>query len=177
MLFLLLTLLTVCHAIHDCLSSTKFLILLIWTWKYYFRSFWYVFVSSLCAFLSFCTLAFVGFLLLHKDTVFTLSHFCLTASVSHGTVFGSWVGWYEFRNCFHLNIDEIFCILHLEYVFQISPEEHQICFLQLLYIIVNSSIGKWGPIVFCGFDCFYFRIRCIFVVTIPCSEDAPSKEE
>ena len=45
-LFLQLTSFTVCHTIRDCLSSTKFLILLIWNWKYSFCSFWYVFVLS-----------------------------------------------------------------------------------------------------------------------------------
>ena len=47
--FLLITSFTVCHAIHDCLSSTKFLILLIWSWMCSFCSCWYVlvlFVSS-----------------------------------------------------------------------------------------------------------------------------------
>ena len=43
-------------------------------------------VSSLFVFLSFCALAFVGFLLLYKDTIFTLSHFFLTTSVSHETL-------------------------------------------------------------------------------------------
>ena len=40
----------------------------------------------LCAFLSFWALALVGFLLLHKDAVFTLSHFLLTNSLSLGTL-------------------------------------------------------------------------------------------
>ena len=43
-------------------------------------------ISSLCAILSFCTLALVWFLLLHKDAVFTLSCIFVTASVSHGTL-------------------------------------------------------------------------------------------
>ena len=51
--FLLFTSLTVCKAIHDCLYSTEFLILLILLWMYSSGSFWYVLVSSLCAFLSF----------------------------------------------------------------------------------------------------------------------------
>ena len=53
------------------------------TLNVFFYSFWYVLVNSLFPFLSFCTLAFVGFLLLHKDTVFSLSCFFFTASVSH----------------------------------------------------------------------------------------------
>ena len=82
-LFLLLTSFTVCHTIQDCLSSTKFLILLIWSWMYSVCSFKYALVSSLCAFLSFWALALVGFLLLHRDAIFILSHFFLTANVSH----------------------------------------------------------------------------------------------
>ena len=79
MLFLPLTSFTVCHANRDCLSSAVFLILLIWPGMYYYLSFW---CSSLWAFLSFCTLAFVGFLLLHKDAFFMLSHFFLINSDS-----------------------------------------------------------------------------------------------
>ena len=45
----------------------SFLILSIWPWIYSFCSFWYVIVSSLCAFVSFCALIFIGFLSLHKD--------------------------------------------------------------------------------------------------------------
>ena len=77
-LFFLLISFTVGHTIWDCLSSTEFLILLIWPWMYS--------ICSLCAYLSFCTLVLVGFLLLHRDAVFTLSHFFLTANVSHGTL-------------------------------------------------------------------------------------------
>ena len=51
-----------------------------------FVLFWYVLVSSLWAFLSFCALVFVGFLLPHKDTVFTLSRFVPTACVIHRTL-------------------------------------------------------------------------------------------
>ena len=79
-LFLLLTSFIVCHAIRGYLSSTEFLILLIWPWMY---SFCYVFVSSLCAFLSFCALVFVEFLLIHKDVVIS---FFQTDSVSHGAL-------------------------------------------------------------------------------------------
>ena len=59
MLFLLLTSFNVCHAILDCLSSTDFLILLIWSWMYSVCSFRYALFSSLCAFLSFWTLPWV----------------------------------------------------------------------------------------------------------------------
>ena len=76
-LFLLLTSFTVCHAIRDCLCSTEFLILLIWPWLHYICSFWYVLISSLCVFLSFWTLELLGFLLLHRDAVFSLSCFFL----------------------------------------------------------------------------------------------------
>ena len=54
-LFLLLTTLTVCHAILDCLSSTEFLILWIRFCMYsvHFLFFRYMSVNSFCAFLSF----------------------------------------------------------------------------------------------------------------------------
>ena len=82
-LFLLLTSFTVCDAVWSCLSSTEFLILLIWPWMYSICSFWYALISSLSAFLRFWRLALVGFLLLHRDGVFTLSCFFLTANVSN----------------------------------------------------------------------------------------------
>ena len=44
-------------------------------------------ISSLCAYLNFRALALIGILLLLRDTVFMLSHFFLTACVSHGTLF------------------------------------------------------------------------------------------
>ena len=61
-LFLLLTLFTICHAIPDCLSSTESLILLIWFCMYSFR---YMLANSFCTFLSFRALVLVGFFLLH----------------------------------------------------------------------------------------------------------------
>ena len=85
--FLLLSSFTVCHATWDSLSSTKFLILLMWPWMYYVCFFWYVLISSLCAFLSFWALALVVFLLLHRNAVFTFRFF-LTANVSLRTLVG-----------------------------------------------------------------------------------------
>ena len=79
--FLPLTSFTVCHANYDCLSSTKFLILLIWP-----RIILFVYVSSLCTFLSFCELAFVGFLLLSKGVFFYIILFFLTATDFNGTL-------------------------------------------------------------------------------------------
>ena len=69
-LFFLFTLFTVCHAIRDCLSSTEFLILLIWLWMYSICSFLYLLISSLCAFLSFWALAFVRFLFYYTGMLF-----------------------------------------------------------------------------------------------------------
>ena len=58
---------TVCQTNSDCLSFTEFLILLICFWMYSTCLFWYVFVSSLWAFLNFCPLVFIVFLLLYND--------------------------------------------------------------------------------------------------------------
>ena len=60
-LFLLLTLFTICHAILDCLSSTESLILSIWFCMYSVCSFRYMLANSFCAFLSFRALVLVGF--------------------------------------------------------------------------------------------------------------------
>ena len=85
-LFLLLTSFTVCHAIRDCLSSTEFLILLIWPWMYSIYSFCNIFIRWFCVFLSFWALALVWILLLHRNAVFTLSRFFLSAIVFLGTL-------------------------------------------------------------------------------------------
>ena len=74
-LFLLFTLFTICHAILNCLSSTEFLILLIWFCRYSVCSFRYMLVNSFWAFLSFWALILVGFLLLHREAVFTSAYF------------------------------------------------------------------------------------------------------
>ena len=81
-LFLLLTFFTICLAIRDCITSTEFLILLIWHWMYFICSFWYALSSFLWVF-SFWALVLVGFLLLYRDAVFTLSRFFWTTNVSH----------------------------------------------------------------------------------------------
>ena len=85
-LFLLLTLFTVCHAILDCLSSSESLILLIWFGFYPICSFRYMLFSSFCAFLCFWELILIGFLLLHRKAVFTSARFFLTTNVSHRTL-------------------------------------------------------------------------------------------
>ena len=72
--FLLLTSFIVRQTIRDGLSSTEFLILFLWSWKYFVWSL-YALVDSLCAFLSFWALALVRFLLLHSDGVFMSSCF------------------------------------------------------------------------------------------------------
>ena len=43
-------------------------------------------VNSFCAFLSFCVLILVGFLLWHREVIFTSACFFLTTNVSHGTL-------------------------------------------------------------------------------------------
>ena len=83
-LFILLTLLTVCYAILDCLSSSESLILLIWLCMYSICSFKYMIANSFCAFLRLRVLILVRLFLLHLEAVFTSSRFFLTANVSHG---------------------------------------------------------------------------------------------
>ena len=86
-LILLLTLFIVCHAILDCLSSTEFLILSIWSCMYSVCLFTYMLANSFCAFLSFSALVLVGFFLLLLEGFFTSARFSLTDNVSHGTLY------------------------------------------------------------------------------------------
>ena len=128
-LFILLTSFTVCYAIRDWLFCTRFLILLIWPWMYSFCSFWYVLVSSICAFSSFYVLAFNGFLLLHKDTVLRYLVFFLTANDSHGTLHLT-LGLVSTYSAAVASMWQLtnFCIRHSGWG-EISPEEYQIYFL------------------------------------------------
>ena len=66
---------TYCHINRDCPSPTEILILLIWLWIYFDCFFFFVYICSLWSFLSFCALAFIGFLLLSKDAFFMISCF------------------------------------------------------------------------------------------------------
>ena len=135
-LFFLLTSFTVCHDIRDCLYPSEFLIL-INSLNIFFLLF-VVCVNSLCASLSFSALAFVRFLLLHKDTFFTLS---LGLVGRHSVVASMWaltVFIFFIRIiCFGYLLKSIVFISHSYRIFR-----------------ANISIGKWGPVVCNGFDCF-----------------------
>ena len=85
-LFVLLTSFIVCQAILDCLSFTESLILSSWFCTYSVCSFRYMLANSFCAFFCFRVFAFVGFFLLHLETVLCLHVFSLTANVFHRTL-------------------------------------------------------------------------------------------
>ena len=71
-----------------------------------------------------------------------------------------------------------FHICYWEYIFQISPEEYQICFYSYCIFIASISIANWGPVITCGFDCsFLHRFQHIFAQTFLWLEDTPSKKE
>ena len=71
-------------------------------------SFWNALISSLCAFLTFSVLAFIGFLLLHGDSFFTLSRFLRKCeSLLWNSLFGTWFGWYALCCSFHVGVDEV----------------------------------------------------------------------
>ena len=74
-LFFLLTLFIICHAILDCLSSTESLISSIWFCMYSVCSLRYMLANSFCAFFSFRAFVFVGFFLLLLEAVFTSARF------------------------------------------------------------------------------------------------------
>ena len=74
-------------------------------------SFWYMLVLF-SAFLSFCTLAFFwgGY---YIKMLFSHYLIFLTSSVSHGSLFGSWFGWYALCCYFHVGIDKVFVFISL----------------------------------------------------------------
>ena len=96
-------------------------------------------VSSLWAFFSFCTLAFVGFLLLSEDPIFMLSNFFLTTPMKLYIWLLVWLV------CTLPSVQQQnFYICHSEYVFQI-------CFLQLLYVHIYIFCKIVYEEVFCSF--------------------------
>ena len=106
--FLLLTSFAFCHSIRNFLSSTEFRILMIWSWMYSVCSFTYAVVSTVSAFINCWAMAFVGFLLQHRNVVFTLLRFFfLIANVSQGILFSSQFDWYAFYCYVHVTIDEV----------------------------------------------------------------------
>ena len=123
--------------------------------------FFLVCVSSLCAFLSFCALESVGFLLVHKDTAFMLSHFFVTASVSQENL------------CLALGLIEMqhaaasMCVWtrfsYSSFEVYVSDISWRVSYCYCIFI-ANISISKRGLVVACGFVCFY--LRRIFPVTI-----------
>ena len=145
-LFLLLTLFysLPCYSWLSLFYQVIF-ILLIWLWMYSFCSFWYVLVCSLCT-LSFCSITFVGFLLLHKDTVFSISRFFLTACVSHETLYLALglVGMHRAAVFIWFSYSSFGV-----YVSDISWR------LSKIVSYCYRIFGKWGPVLSCGFDCFY----------------------
>ena len=105
----------------------------IWLWKYLNCSFWCVLLGTFEPFQSFFALAFVGFLWLRKDVFEVISVFQTTID-SHETLYFAMAC----LVCKHLPLlwwqGQSFHIRHSKYVFQMSPEENQIWFLQLLFI-------------------------------------------
>ena len=130
-LFLLLTLFIVCHAILDCLSSTESLILSIWFCMYSVCSFRYMLANSFCAFFSIRAFALVGFFLLHLEAVFMFACFSLTANISHRTL--------DLVLCFvamYFAAASRWALMKFSYsyMFLFSSIVHRICFLKLLHI-------------------------------------------
>ena len=156
---LLLTSFTVCHTSH--VYKVSYFIDL--TLNVFYCPFWYGLVNSLCA-LSLCTLTFVVFLLLLRDAIFTLSHFFLTASVSHGTLFGSWFGWYALCCCcFYVDIDKVFVFFIWSMRFRYLLKSIEFVSYNYRIFITNISVGKWGPVLwFWLFILFQHRLRHIF---------------
>ena len=142
--FLLLTSFTIFHTIHDCLSSTEFLILFIWPWMYSSCSY-LVCVSSLWAFLSFCILAFVGFLSLSNNAIFILCHFFLTTCwPPWNATFGSWFSWYALSCCFYVGSDKVFIFVIQSICFRyplksIEFDSYNYCIFMLISLLVSEG--------------------------------------
>ena len=87
MLFLPLASFSVCHAICECLSSTEFRILLNRSWMYSCSFLRLLGISLWTLKKKFCALRFFLFLLLRKNTFFTLSRIFLTVIDSYVSLY------------------------------------------------------------------------------------------
>ena len=176
-LFLLLTPFAFCHAILVCLSSTKFLILLIWFCIHSVCSFMHMLAKSFCAFLSFRALVLVGFL----EAVFTVARFFLTANVSHGI------------------LGLALCLVGMHYaatfkwaLTKFSYSSFGICVSIFSYSVSNLflSVNAYSSLISLLLSkdqsqstmvvvriVFLRRLSRVFAVTIRWSDDTPSKEE
>ena len=137
-------------------------------------------ISFLYTLLSFCMLAFVGFLLLHKNTVFMLSHFFLTSSISNGTLFGSWFGWYEFCCCFYVGIDKVLYYSFEVFVLDISWRVSNLFLTINVYLLPITLLVSKDQLYLMDLTVpilFLCTLRNIFAVTILWSEDTPSGVE
>ena len=129
-------------------------------------------ISSFWAFISFCMLAFVGFLLLSEDALsylfFTNDEWLMVWLVCTLLLL-LWGQWQSFH--IRLFIFEV-CLSNVSWrVLNL--------FLTVTLYLFLTSLRKWGLVIMCDFDCFLFlcRLRDIFAVTILWVEDTPSKEE
>ena len=134
---------------------------------YSFCSFWYVLVTSLGLFL---ILVFVGFLLFHKNTIFMLSQFFLTVSVSHGTLClaFSLVG-FAFCCCFHEDIDKVFILFIWITCFRYLMKCIEFVSYSYLYLLLISLLVSENQsylVVLTVSTLFLQRLRHIFAVTI-----------
>ena len=171
-LFPFLTSFTVCHAIHDCLSSTQFLILLIWPWMYSHCSFY-------LGFLKFLHVGICWVPLLSKDVTFILSCFFLTSRHSDGTL--------------HLALDlvgmhsaaaSMWALMKFTYLsFGVCASDifwrvlnlfHTVTIYLLLIFLLVSENQSQHVILTVSYFCIDL---CIFAVTILGLEDTLSKEE
>ena len=109
-------------------------------------------MCSLWAFLSFCALAFVGFLLWSRDNIFMLSHFFSNYKwLPWNSTLGSWFGWYAFYFYFYEGSDKIFVFVIRSMCFKYLLKSIEFVSYCYCRFIANISIGKWGPVVTSGF--------------------------
>ena len=180
-LFLLLTLFNVCHALLEWLYSTESLILLIWFGMHSVCSFRHILVNSFCPFLSFWALILVGFLLLHWEVVYTSAFFFLTANISHGTLCltlclvgmhsaaaSKWAVTKFSYSLFGVGVSDIFwnasnlflsINVYLSLIYHLLSRDHSLC----MVVVVRAA--------------FLRRFSRIFAVAIRRFEDTASKEE
>ena len=94
-------------------------------------------------FLSFCALAFVSFLLLHKDAVYMLSHIFLTARFSYGTLYLAFA-FVGMRSAPTASMWALMKFLSLSFRVSVSLEEYRICFIVTVYILLISQLFGEG---------------------------------
>ena len=72
------------------------------------------------------------------------------------SIHSSWFGWYTLCCCcFHVGSDKVFIFIIWSMFFRYLLKSIELVSYSYHIFIANISIGKWGQVVMCSFDCLF----------------------